>query len=73
MFSLPFLSVGVNVSVDGFLSLYVSPGMNWRLVQGVPGLRPKRCQRDRLIATVTCSNIHGNFRNERKQTSRSAH
>ena len=27
--------VGVNVSVDGCLSLYVSPEMNWWLVQGV--------------------------------------
>ncbi len=28
--------VGVNVSVNGCLSLYVSPVMNWRLVQDVP-------------------------------------
>ena len=34
------LPIGVNVSVDGCLSLYVSPVMNWRLVQGVPCLRP---------------------------------
>ena len=33
-------SVGVNVSVDGCLSLYVSPGMNWWLVQDVPYLYP---------------------------------
>ena len=26
----------VSVSVDGYLSLYVSPPMNWRLVQGDP-------------------------------------
>ena len=32
------LPVGVNVSADGCLSLYVSPAVNWRLVQGV---RPK--------------------------------
>ena len=31
------LPVGVNVSVDGCLSLYVTPAMmNWRLVQGDP-------------------------------------
>uniref|UniRef100_A0A3Q3WUW2 PDZ domain-containing protein n=1 Tax=Mola mola TaxID=94237 RepID=A0A3Q3WUW2_MOLML len=28
------LPVGMNVSVDGCLSLYVSPAMNWRLIQG---------------------------------------
>ena len=32
--------VGVNVSVDGCLSLYVSRAMNWRLVQGDPRLHP---------------------------------
>ena len=32
------LSIGVNVSMDGCLSLYVSPAMNWQLVQGVPCL-----------------------------------
>ncbi len=31
--------IGVNVSVNGYLSLFVSPVMNWRLVQGVP--RPR--------------------------------
>ena len=30
------LPVGVNVSMDGCLSLYVSPAMNWQLVQGDP-------------------------------------
>ena len=30
------LPVGVNVSVDGCLSQYVSPAMNWGLVQGDP-------------------------------------
>ena len=34
------LSVGVNVSVNGCLSLCVSPEMNWRLVQGVPHPSP---------------------------------
>ena len=34
------LTVGVNVSVDGCLSLYVSPAMNWLLVQDVPRLHP---------------------------------
>ncbi len=34
------LPVGVNVSVNGCLSLYVSPVMNWRLVQGEPRPRP---------------------------------
>ena len=28
------------VGVNGCSSLYVSPVMNWRLVQGVPGLAP---------------------------------
>ena len=28
------LPVGMNVSVDSYLSLYVSPAMNWWLVQG---------------------------------------
>ena len=28
--------VGMNVRVDGYLSLYVSPAMNWQLVRGVP-------------------------------------
>ena len=31
----------MNVSVGGYLSLHVSPVMNWGLVQGVPRLRPK--------------------------------
>ena len=35
------LPVGVNVSVNGCSSLYVSPVMNWQLVQGVPRLHPK--------------------------------
>ena len=35
------LPVRVNVRVSGCLSLYVSPAMNWRLVQGVPRLSPK--------------------------------
>ena len=30
------LSVGVNVSVNGCFSLYVSPVMNWRLIQSAP-------------------------------------
>ena len=30
------LPVGVNVSVDGWLSLYISVMMNWQLVQGDP-------------------------------------
>ena len=34
-------SIGLNVSVDGCLSLYINPAMNWRLVQGVPCLCPK--------------------------------
>ncbi len=34
------LPVGVNVSVNGCLSLYVSPAVNWRLVQGVPHPHP---------------------------------
>ena len=35
------LPVGVNVSVDGCLSVYVSLATNWRLVQGVPRLHLK--------------------------------
>ena len=34
------LPIGVNVSVDGRLSLYVSPVMNWRPVQGDPAFAP---------------------------------
>ena len=34
------LSVGVNVSVNGCLSLCVSPAIVWRPVQGVPCLSP---------------------------------
>ncbi len=34
------LPVGVNVSVNGCLSLYVSPVMNRQLVQCQPGLAP---------------------------------
>ncbi len=34
------LPVGVSMSVNGWLSLYVSPVMNWRLVQGEPRPRP---------------------------------
>lgn len=34
------LSVGVNVSVNGFCSLSVSPVMNLRLIQDVPRRRP---------------------------------
>ena len=38
------LPVGVNVSVEGCLSLYVSPAMNWmnwQLVQDLLSLRPQ--------------------------------
>merc|ERR1712035_272647 len=35
------LSVGVNVRLNGCSSLCVGPAINWRLVQGVPRLRPK--------------------------------
>ena len=31
----------MNVSVYGCLSLYVSPAVNWQLVQGDPSLHPK--------------------------------
>lgn len=34
------LSVGVNVSEHGCLSLYISPVPDWRPVQGVPSLHP---------------------------------
>ena len=34
------LSVGVNVLVNGCLSLHVGPVMNWRRIQGVPHRRP---------------------------------
>ncbi len=34
------LPVGVNVSVSACLSLYVSPVIDWRPVQGVPCLSP---------------------------------
>merc|ERR1711980_625 len=34
------LSIGVNVSVNGCLSLCVSPAIVWRPVQGVPCLSP---------------------------------
>ncbi len=34
------LLIGVNVSVNGCLSLYVSPAVNWQLVQDVPHPRP---------------------------------
>ena len=34
------LPVGVKVSVDGCLSLYVSPAMNWQLVQGDSAFAP---------------------------------
>ncbi len=34
------LPIGVNVSMNGRLSLWVSPTMNWWLVQGVPRPRP---------------------------------
>lgn len=30
------LSVEVNVSVNGCFSLYISPVMNWKLIQSVP-------------------------------------
>ena len=33
--------VVVNVSVDSCFSLYVSPAMNWRLVQGDPAFAPR--------------------------------
>ena len=36
------LHVGMKLSVDGCLSLHVSPVMNWRLVEGGPwdGIQP---------------------------------
>ena len=34
------LPVGVTVSVNGCLSVYVGPAMDWRPVQGVPRLSP---------------------------------
>ena len=46
------LPVGVNVSMDGYSSLYVSPAMNWGLAQGVPHLRPNML-RDRLQPPAT--------------------
>lgn len=34
------LPVSVTVNLRGCLSLYVSPAMNWRPIQGVPHPRP---------------------------------
>lgn len=40
-----------NVSVCGCLSLYVSPAMNWRLIQGVPSVA--QCQLPMTLKRVS--------------------
>ena len=48
------LSLGVNVSVDGCLFLYVCPAMNWRLVQGSVYRRPTGSSNHRLSPLTSC-------------------